>query len=79
MLSRDDKVRTTLVGKNDLGLRESRAVQGRQGRGTVRTAEHEGRTHRWPATSGAVPVEFYVTEVTTVHSAVALVGFALLL
>lgn len=43
------------------------------------TAEHEGRTHRRPATSGAVAVELKVAEITAVHPAVALVGLALLL
>lgn len=43
------------------------------------TAEHEGRTHRRPATSGAVPVELKVAEITAVHPAVTLVGLALLL
>lgn len=43
------------------------------------TAEHEGRAHRWPATSGAVPVQLKVAEVTAVHPAVALVRLALLL
>lgn len=61
------------------GREGSRAVQGRQGRGTVGTAEHEGRTHRWPAASGAVPVELKVAEIAAVHPAVALVGLALLL
>jgi len=69
----------TLARKHGFGRQESRAVQGRQGRGTVGTAKHEGRTHRRPATSGAVPVELKVAEITAVHPAVALVGFALLL
>lgn len=70
-----------LAGKRGFGRHHqgSRAVQGRQGRGTVGTAEHEGRTHRRPATSGAVPVELKVAEITAVHPAVALVGLALLL
>lgn len=69
----------TLVGEDEPGPRGSRAIQGRQGRGTVWTAEHEGRAHRWPATSGAVPVELKVAEVAAVHPAVALVRLALLL
>lgn len=72
----------TLVGDDEPrgpGPRRSRAVQGRQGRRTVRTAEHKGRTHRRPATSGAVPVELKVAEVAAVHPAIALVHLALLL
>lgn len=42
-------------------------------------AEHKGRTHRRAATSGAVPVQLKVAEITAVHPAVALVGLALLL
>lgn len=71
--------RVTLVGKDEPGPRGSRAVQGRQGRGTVGTAEHEGRTHRRPAAAGAVPVKLKIAEIAAVHPAVALVGLALLL
>lgn len=70
---------TRLAREHGFGHQGSRAVQGRQGRRTVGSAEHEGRTHRWPATSGAVPVQLKVAEITAVHPAVALVGLALLL
>lgn len=66
-----------LIGKDEPGLQGSRAIQGTQGRGTVAT-EHEGRTHRRSATSGAVSIELKVAEITAVHSAVAFVWLALL-
>jgi len=73
------RTRVTLVRKDEPGPRGSRAVQGRQGRGTVGTAEHEGRTHRRPAAAGAVPIKLKIAEVTAVHPAVALVRLAFLL
>lgn len=79
MSCRKTRMCDALARKHELGRQGSRAVQGCQRRRTVRTAEHEGRTHRRPATSGAVPVELKVAEITAVHSAVALVGLALLL
>lgn len=63
----------------ETGCQRSRAVQRRQGRGTVRPAEHEWRAHRWTAASGAVPIKLKVAKGTTVHAAVALVRLPLLL
>lgn len=60
-------------------FRGSRAVQGRQGRGAVRTAEHEWRAHRRSAASGAVPIKLKVAKGTAVHAPVALVRLPLLL
>lgn len=60
-------------------FRGSRAVQGRQGRGAVRAAEHEWRAHRRSAASGAVPIKLKVAKGTAVHAPVALVRLPLLL
>lgn len=60
-------------------FRRSRAVQGRQGRWTVRSAQHEWRTHRRSTASGAVPIKLKVAKGTAVHAAVAFVRLPLLL